>query len=385
MSKLLTQNLIYLDHAAATPQLAIVSEQHQNLCTKFYLNPHSGHSHSEQALSKVVQVERQLLKYLAIPPRKTDVIWTSGGTEAINLGIFGVLHSNVKNICLVESSSHAAMLNASDAITNQNNTINFFPITATGKLDFEKASEVCSRDTNLVAVCHLNNETGVIQDLCELRNWMDRHTPKALLLVDAVQSFCKIPIPWQEAKIDLLAISSRKIGGPFSCGALLVKPSITLKPMIFGGGQQHGIRSGTLDCINIFEFGIAIKEQFQYINENFAKVQDINFYAREKLAQHDKYHPDFISPKDASPYILACSFPGFEGAIIMRQLAMKNILIGKGSACSAESAKISHVAKSMKLDDKLARGIIRLSFSKETDFNDIDIFCDELFKILEEY
>jgi len=373
--------IIYLDHAASTPPVEHLLFKHYQLCRQYYANPHNGHCVSEKIMVEVRKATSSLCAELAIQPMRVNIVWTSGGTEAINLAILGMFTGKNGGGCAVDATSHLAAINSAMSIKNSV----LFPVDDKGFLDLQHATKIVPKNINLISVCMVNNETGVVQDLPVLRKWMNKNTPNALLMVDAVQALTKFDIPWQTAQIDLLALSARKIGGPTSMGVLIYKNNIELKPLLYGGVQQNCLRPGTLDAVSVIEFAETVSFLIKKQDNYFAQVQTLNDYTRKKILALNKYTPQIISPVSASPYILSISFPNYEGAIIMRALAEQGILIGKGSACTAESKEISHVAKAMQLSQKVAKGIIRISFNHNNSKVEIDQFITALNNILLHY
>ena len=203
--------------------------------------------------------------------------------------------------------------------------------------------------------------------------------------MDAIQSLSRVPIPWWEAAIDLLVVSGRKIGGPAGVGALVRRRSVELNPLFFGGGQQGALRPGTIDAVGILEFVRAAEIACSTMEESNKHVAELNASLREQIEDRVCPGPVWISPPQASPYIVSFSFPGYEGAVLMRILADRGIIVGTGSACSAESGKPSHVVRAMGLGDEVARGMLRVSFCRTNTRQDVDTFSQALADVLRDY
>ena len=219
----------------------------------------------------------------------------------------------------------------------------------------------------------MNNETGAVHDLVRLRQWMVGGAPKAALMVDAIQSFGKMDIPWRAARIDLLAVSGRKIGGPPSVGALVRRRGVQLQPLFFGGGQQDGLRPGTVDVVGVLEFVEAAALACGERASEWTRVTGLNRRLREGLATLGRTcQPQCHSPEDASPYILSVAFPGCEGEVLARLVELENVIVGTGSACSARSGKSSHVLAAMGVPAPVSRSTLRVSFGPSTTEHDID-------------
>lgn len=378
--------LVYLDHAAATRVHAAIIEKHTELSRQFYFNPHSTHQYSENCVRAIQQAKEQLLDMLGVGRDEAEVIWTSCGTEANNLGILGCLREmGGTPTAAVESTAHSSVLAPARAYTDEGGKYIEIPVDEDGKLDLEALSFDGRMPPGVLALCHVNNETGVLQDLASIRNWLDSNGHDTYLIVDALQSFTKLEIDWHAAGIDMLALGGRKIGGPPHAGALVVRRGTPLKPIMFGGGQQKGYRPGTMDTVGIVEFVKAAEYSIQERDQKLESVRNVRDYLLTALGDGEFGEPRILSPADASPYILNIALPGYEGAIVMRALAEKNIIIATGSACSAESTSTSHVLEAMQIDRRTARSALRISFSAETNTADIDRFLTGLKTVLQEF
>jgi cysteine desulfurase len=190
--------------------------------------------------------------------------------------------------------------------------------------------------------------------------------PEAVLVVDAAQSFGRHRLPWRTAGIDALVLSARKIGGPAGVAALVIRRGLRLEPILYGGGQQGNLRPGTLDAVGIVEMARASRLVCAGRVAESARIAALNRFLRERLNAWTKPALRILSPPEASPWILTFAVPGYEGAILMRMLAEKGILVATGSACSAESGKTSHVLRAMGVPEGLARCVLRVSFGRHT-------------------
>lgn len=380
-----SSHYIYLDYAGAHPPLPEIVAMHGRLCDEYRANPHAGSRYSEVSRRAVLQAARRLLTVLGIEEDEAEVIWTSGGTESNNLALLGGAAGLVPGCVTVDGAAHAAMLEPCRQIPS------IFSCWSCLECHHDAAGiplldegNVRPETARVVAFCHTNNETGVVTDLAAVRDWMRYAAPQALLVVDGVQSFTKLAIPWQAAGIDLLSISGRKIGGPASCGALVRRRGIELRPLLYGGGQQGTIRPGTLDVVGILEFVAAAETAISRQSDTREKVTVLNQTLRDLLAGLDS-RIVILSPPEASPYILSFSLPGFEGAVLMRMLAEDHIVIGAGSACSAEKGETSHVLRSMGYSEAAARGLLRVSFAQDSSAGDIHALAASLARAIARY
>ncbi|NLF93753.1 MAG: aminotransferase class V-fold PLP-dependent enzyme [Oligosphaeraceae bacterium] len=372
----------YLDYAGACPVRPEIAGEYLHLCQQYCANPHGLSKFGEFCRRAIQDCERRLLATLGIPEGEASVIWCSNATEALNLAITGFLALHPGRV-LYDPTAHPAMLEPLQAAVGSGTALTAFGVTATGKL---QAGAAARRGCGLLCVCHVNNETGVGQDLPALRQAEPGGERQPVLCVDAAQSYGKIAIPWYEANIGLLALSARKLGGPAGMGALVIRRGLSLRGQTLGGGQQHKLRSGTVDTVGVQMFTAAAEISCRHQAREFARLQQLNQFLRTALAA---LPPDFchaLSPADAIPHILCLSFPGREGAIITRWLAeRKDLLVGSGSACSAESPEPSHVLRAMGYSAAAARSGLRLSLGYATQQDDLEAFLAALPDLAAEY
>jgi len=378
-------NVVYLDHAAATPRRAEILEQHARRCREYVANPHSSSCFSEAAKRALWRAADDVLALLGIPRDEATVVWTSGGTESVNLACLGVLRAQRRAVAAVEATAHPAVLEPCRRAARDGGACLELPVTAGGALDPDASEAAAAAEARLLAVCHVNNETGAMQDLVGLREWMRTRAPRARLMVDAMQSFGKFPIPWQEAAIDLLALSGRKIGGPAAVGALVCRRGVSMEPLFFGGGQQAGLRPGTQDVVGILEFAHAAALAYAEAESERIRITGLNRALRHALRPDSGCPVRLLSPVGASPYILSFCLPGYQGAVLMRLLAERGVVVGTGSACAAESAKPSPVLRAMGVSEREARGALRISFGHDSSAADVDAFVAALREVLQAY
>ncbi|MFO7821026.1 MAG: cysteine desulfurase family protein [Lentisphaeria bacterium] len=380
-------SFIYLDHAAAAPLKDEVVGKHAERCRDLFFNPHSTHQYSENCIRAIESAKEKLLALLGISKSEAEVVWTSGGTESNNLAILGCTRElrGKEATVLVERAAHSSVLAPARACVDDGARYLEVPVDGSGLLDLTALEGNPDLSQVLLALCHVNNETGACQDLTAVRKWLDRNAADALFVVDALQSFTKLDIAWHEAGIDMLSLGGRKIGGPPHVGALVVRRGTPLKPLMFGGGQQKGLRPGTVDTVGIVEFVDAAEAASRNQHEKFERISGLRKYLEDNLRNGEFGAPIMLSAPDSSPYICNFALPGYEGAIVMRSLAEKNIIIATGSACSAESASTSHVLAAMGVDRRTARSALRISFGDDTTETTIDRFLDSLREVLENY
>ncbi len=383
---------VYLDNAASTPPAPYVIDSYPDLLRQSYANASAAHRFGYRLRLHLRRQGELLMQAADIEGGSADIIWTSGGTEANNLALRGHLAGvrPAEALLLIGAAEHASVAETAAIMAREGVPVVEAPIDAEGKLRLDQLAALLRPTTRLVSICLAQNETGVLQDLVSVRRTMDAHAPQALLHTDAVQAFGKCALPWREARIDLLSLSAHKFHGPGGVGALIFRRGISLSPLLHGGGQQGNLRSGSLDAVGIEGLVIAAQLQFAHRAEVWRQVEELNRLTRERLHglrdRRGKPLPlRLISPADASPYILAFSLPGFQGAVLARQLGERGVIIGTGSACAAESARPSRVLTAMGLSNEVAFGTLRISFASQNSVDDIDIFARELQQAILDY
>ncbi len=372
----------YLDYAAACPMRPEIAEKYTHYCQLYAANPHNLTKFGEFCRRAILTCERRLLATLNISEGEANVIWCGSATEALNLAIFGFLAEKRCRVAY-DPTAHPAMLKPLQAAVYSPEYLSPYQVSATGKL---QARPDTLADCGLLCLCQVNNETGVCQSLQSLQPANLARSKRPVLCVDAAQSYGKIPIPWTEAGIDLLAISAHKIGGPAGIGALVVRKGLVLKGQILGGGQQHGLRSGSIDTVAVQMFTEAAEISCRNQTQEYIRLLQLNNYLRAAITRFPEDFCHLLSPPDALPQILCLAFPNREGAIVARWLAERyDILVGSGSACSAESKKPSSVLTAMGLTDSEARSSIRLSLGYATQQDDIAAFLAALPALATDY
>ena len=350
----------YLDHAAAGVPNAHLAEWYGELLSKYFVNPHGGTCYSEECRRVYLSACRRLLSLLGIDEREARVIFTSGVTEALTQAV-----CSFRNI-VMDPGSHSAVVSAARKMGKAI----YFPSQPTG----EEASGPLLSCVNLV-----NNETGAVADIPAIK----RLYPGAFLLADGAQALGRMEIPWHDG-IDCLALSSRKIGGPASVGALVVRKGAPLEALIPGGGQQRGERGGTVDVVGAELFVRVLEEVMTRREENRRHVEALR--RRLWAFLEDVKGVVRISPEEGSPYICMFSLPGYEGAVLTRLLAQDEaVQVSSSAACSAESGILSPYLQALGYDDACIRGALRVSFSGESRLEDVERFAAALKRVLANY
>lgn len=362
----------YLDHAATTPVPREVARVMTEVLTEQFGNPSAQYELGRQAKALVDRSRAVIAGALRAQPEQ--IVFTSCGTEGDNWAIRAALYQNrrVGRHIVTTAVEHSAVLQCVKQLEREGYTASYVKPDRDGRISAGQIAAALREDTALVSVMLVNNETGTIFPVKEVASLLkDR---PALLHTDAVQGFLKIPFTAGSLGADYITLSAHKIGGPKGTGALYIGGKArNALPLLFGGGQEAGLRSGTEATAQIAGFARAVELRTERREEIGAHLAACRDYARERLTDI----PDlrFIGAADA-PHILSVSLPGYPSQNIVNELSGKGIYISAGSAC--HRGKVSHVLSAMGLDKRTAAGTVRVSFGPETVREDIDALAEAL-------
>lgn len=331
---------INLDHAAGGLCDNDLMLKFAELKTRFPWNPHGVTAFAELSRQEIIRAENRIFATLGLPEAQYRIIWTGTGTEALNLAITGFCQANPQGAIYCSPAAHHGMMR---------------PAENSGRVRWQPDA-----DCALSCAILVNNETGAIEKIDDL---------PGKILVDACQAVGKIPLSCCCRSIDMMVISGKKLGTPMQIGALILRKDISLTPQILGGGQQNGLRSGTLDAPSCSIVATAVERAIAGQPEFLKTATRLRNLAKNGISalRVPADAPIFFERENQCPGILMFAIPGLEGALIARILAHDhNILVGTGSACSAETGETSHVLKTMAVPDNLARCAVRLSFGSDT-------------------
>ena len=359
--------MIYLDNAGTTAVLEECVEIYKKYQLTEYFNP-SAPYHNSLVLSKEIKKAREdMLKYLRAG--NGQIIFTSSGSESDNLALFGTKKINGSRI-IVSNSEHPAIYNSAMELKQRGYDVVFCDVDSTGRVIEEKFIELINDNTSLVSIMHVNNETGCVNDIKKLCKIAKNKKREIIFHSDGVQALGKININISDLGVDLYTISGHKIHAPKGIAGLYVKDNVHLKPLIFGGGQENGIRSSTENVGGIMAFAYAIKEAIKTQEENCLKLKTIREDLTSFLKQNDCV---IVDSAEQSEFILCFAMKHVRGEVMLHSLEKYGILIGTGSACSSKKG-YKRLPSILKLKSEYVSGIIRLSFSRFTQENDIEYF-----------
>ncbi|MFJ5768294.1 cysteine desulfurase family protein [Psychrobacillus sp. NPDC093180] len=363
--------MIYFDNSATTKVHPEVMNTFVAVNEKFWANPASIHEFGHQTNELLQTARKQVAEILHTSSDK--IYFTSGGTESNNLAIFGLAnkYKNRGRHVLVSEIEHPSVLEAAKQLMKNGFEVEWIPVNSDGVIIIDALKGLLRDDTVLVSVMHVNNETGAIQPIKDLIAYI-RSNSRALIHMDAVQSFGKLPVDFAEMDVDAITISSHKIHGLKGSGLLALKTFIEVEPMLVGGGQEYGIRSGTTPVPLAVCTAKAIRLAHDHLKSNAKKMKEIT----EELIPFLETFPaiKIISPSNSAPHIVSFSVRKIKGEVLINALQQKNVIVSTSSACSSRNTKTSHVLKAMHIQDEYIKGVIRLSFSSFNTPEEIDQF-----------
>ncbi len=373
--------MIYLDNSATT--LLAPEVRDAMLCVWENVgNPSSLHAAGLDAKKRLESARASLLSSAELKPADWQAVFTASGSEANNLAILGTAHDKRhldSRRVLITDSEHASVTNTASVLTERGFEIVYLS-TRGGKLDLEVLEQEAKKGVCLASLMLVNNETGAIYDIAKAAQIIKNHAPSALIHCDAVQGFMRIPLP-DVKQIDLISASAHKIHGPAGVGVLFTRRDLIKKrafcPVIYGGGQEEGLRSGTENLAGAVGFAKAAELLKPEMNDNFAHMLDVSEYAIEKITAAGAA---VNLPDDRAPHILSITLPRIKSQTMLNLLSAGGVCVSSGSACSS-NAKNRHVSSALTafgLSEQDADCTIRMSLCKHNTREDIDKFAELL-------
>ncbi|MGD8378541.1 MAG: IscS subfamily cysteine desulfurase [Gammaproteobacteria bacterium] len=374
---MMNSQLIYLDYAATTPVDARVAEAMTGFMTAggCFGNPASSHAAGRAAAAAVRQAREQVAGLIGARPE--EIVWTSGATEADNLALKGAARARMdrgRHIVTMRTE-HKAVLDTCRALEREGFEVTYLTPPADGILPPDQLREALRTDTILVSIMHVNNETGVAQDVAALA--VIAHEAGAIFHVDAAQSVGKLPVDVAAMDIDLLSMSAHKLYGPKGMGALYVRrePRIPVEPQMHGGGHEGGMRSGTLAVHQIVGFGLACELAGRELAAESRRIEALRKRLWKGLAALDGVLLNG-HPEARVPGILNVSFDYVSGEALLA--ALPSLAVSSGSACTSASREPSYVLRACGRDDRLAQSSLRFSMGRFTTEAEIDTAVEQV-------
>lgn len=372
------QNKIYFDNASTTIANPEVLEAYNKAKTQFFANPSSIHMLGQEADRLLQKAREQILNTLGV--KNDELIFTSGATEANNLAIKGYAfrYKNRGKHIIVSNIEHPSVLETVKQLEEQfGYDVTYLPVNAKGVVEVETLKAAIRKDTILVSIMAVNNEIGSVNPIGEIADLLEGY-PLIALHVDATQGIGKIRLPLD--KVDMFSFSGHKIHGLNSSGCLIKKKKIELLPLLNGGGQENGFRSGTNDVALAVSLAKAVRFEYENLDKNYAKLMQIAKKLKDFVKKHDDLYE--LNSSD-NPYIVNFSLKNKKASVVVEALSFNGIMVSSVSACKAKEEPMSYVVKALGKTDALAHNTIRVSFSADNTLEEVDIFIKKLNEIVE--
>ena len=352
---------IYLDNSATTKPYQEVVDKMVLALTTQYGNPSSIHKKGIEVEREIKEIRRNIARSLGA--KENEIYFTSGGTECNNTIIRSVarLNKKTKNHIISTVIEHPSVLDTLKDLESEGFEVTYLPVDKDGKISIEDLKNAIKKETILVSIMHVNNEIGTIQPIEEIGKYLKSLDEKIYLHVDAVQSYAKIKFRPSRYNIDFMSVSGHKLHAPKGIGFMYVKENNRIKPLLTGGGQEIGIRSGTENVPGIYGIGEAVKVINKDLEGTIDKIRELRDLLKEEiLANIDDVKIN--TPEDGVCHVLNVSFRGVRGEVLLHYLEQKEIYVSTGSACSSKK-KGSHVLNAIGLTPEEIEGAIRFSLS----------------------
>lgn len=346
--------MIYFDNAATTKPNGECLKKAEKYLYNDYFNPSALYAEGYSVQLALREARKNILETIAESER-FDLIFTSCGTEADNTAIFGgAKRGNV----VTTAGEHSAVYACMNELKQRGTEVRLAALNADGSVNTDSLLSLVDEKTSLVSVIHVSNETGAVNDIARLAAAVKKKNKYTLFHSDGVQAYGKIPFRLT-CDIDMYSVSAHKIGGIKGCGALIKRKNLIIKPYIFGGGQENGLRSGTENVFGIKVFEYAAEARYAHIADDFKKAEALRALLKSRL---DKSLFTEISGENCSPYILTVGADGLRGETILHEANDNGLIIGTGSACASnEKKRYSRTILACGVGERLADGILRLS------------------------
>ncbi|ATV04393.1 aminotransferase class-V protein [Staphylococcus aureus] len=373
--------LIYLDNAATTKAFDEVLDTYVKVNQSMYVNPNSPHKAGLQA-DQLLQQAKAQINGMVNTNMTYDVVFTSGATESNNIALKGVAYRKFDTAREIITSvlEHPSVLEVVRYLEEREGfKVKYVDVTKDGTIDLQHFNDLMSDKVGLVTCMYVNNVTGQIQPIPKMAETLKNY-PKAHFHVDAVQAFGKVAMDL--TNVDSVSLSGHKFNGLKGQGVLLVNHIQNIEPIIQGGGQEYGVRSGTVNLPNDIAMVKAMKMASERRDALYHFVSDLNVNLRQFLSQYQGVYIN--SSASGSPFVLNISFPGVKGEVLVNAFSKYDIMISTTSACSSKRNKLNEVLTAMGLSDKAIEGSIRLSLGATTTKEDITKFKETFTIIYEE-
>lgn len=364
----------YLDNAATTRVFPEVREMMVHVMEEDFGNPSSKHTKGITAENYIKEAKETICTQLKCKPK--EIIFTSGGTESNNMAFIGTAIANRRagKHVITTRIEHASVHEPMAYLEEMGYDVTYLPVDSTGRVSVEELENAIREDTFLISIMYVNNEVGSVQPIEQIGQMLKKKHPQILFHVDAIQAFGKYKIVPKKLGADMMSVSGHKIHGPKGSGFLYVNEKVKIRPILFGGGQQDGMRSGTENVPAIAGLGVAVKEIYTGHLEKRAKLYELKKRLIAGLQDVDGVTINaLIDPiEETAPHIVSVSFANTRSEVMLHALAQKGVFVSSGSACSSNHPELSGTLQAIGVKSELLDSTLRFSFSVMTTSEEID-------------
>lgn len=363
---------IYFDNSATTPVFPCVREVMMRTMEDDFGNPSSMHRKGMDAEKYIRTAKTQIAKTLKV--NEKEILFTSGGTESNNTAILGTVSANPRlgKHLITSAIEHPSVANTMHWLEGQGYRVTYLPVDHEGRISLEDLAAAIDDETVLVSIMMVNNEIGTREPIEEISRVIKEKNPNTIFHVDAVQAYGKYVIRPKKWGIDLMSVSGHKIHGPKGVGFLYIRDKVKINPIIFGGEQQKGLRSGTENVPGIAGLGAAAEEIYREHESRTAYLYGCKSRMTEGLLQLEGVTVNGPAVDDGAPHVVSASFAGVRSEVLLHALEDKGIYVSAGSACASNHPGLSSTLVAIGLDPKLLDCTLRFSFSIFTTEEEVD-------------
>ena len=375
----------YLDNAATTPVFPEVKEIMVRVMEEDYGNPSSKHTKGMEAEQYIRKAKEIISGCLKCQPK--EIIFTSGGTESNNMAFIGAAIANRRagKHIITTRIEHASVYEPMAYLEEMGYEVTYLPVDPAGRVSVEDIENALRDDTFLVSVMYVNNEIGSVQRIGEIGEALHRRNPDILFHVDAIQAFGKYKIVPGRLGIDMMSVSAHKIHGPKGTGFLYIRDGVKIRPILFGGGQQGGMRSGTENVPGIAGLGVAVQQIYQNHadkREHFFRMKKMLIEGLQQYEGVVIHGVDGLPLEETAPHIVSAGFSSVKSEVMLHALAQEGVFVSSGSACSSNHPELSGTLQAVGVKGEMLDSTLRFSFSVITTAEQVMYAVETVGKLL---
>ena len=375
---------VYLDNAASTRVSKPVIELMNKAMDEDYANPSAKHLKGMEAEKYLKEAAAKIAKTMKVSEK--ELVFTSGGTESNNMALIGAAMArqrygkHIISTAIEHSAVHQVLVHLADLGFEYS----ILKVDEKGQISLEELKSLLRADTILVSVMYVNNEIGAVQDIKAIADIVHGYNKDIYMHTDAIQAYGKFKIFPKKEGIDLLSVSAHKLHGPKGSGFLYIDERVNIKPIIYGGGQQRGLRSGTLNIPGIAGLGEAAKEAYENFDKEVEYIYSLRDYLIDEITKLNDEGIKLNCEKGVkfAPHVLSISISGVRAEVLLHAMEERGIYIASGSACSSNHPGLSGTLKGIGLKEEFLSSTVRVSFSKYNNKEELDFFLANLKELI---